>query len=179
MARRTKPATRARSAAAPIVLRAHRPGDMGWVIGRHGALYAAEYGWDITFEAFVAEIAARFLRDFDPERERSWIAERDGEIVGCCFLVRRSKHIAKLRMLLVDPAARGQQLGARLVAACIAEARALGYRRLVLWTNDILVAARRIYEKEGFRLVRRERHVSFGKRLVGEYWEFDLAKPAR
>lgn len=176
MARRTKPAQRA---AAPIVLRAHKPGDMGWVIGRHGALYAEEYGWDGTFEAFVAEIAARFIRGFDPGRERSWIAERGGEIVGCCFLVRQSKHVAKLRMLLVDPAARGLGLGDRLVGECIAAARALGYRKLVLWTNDILHAARRIYERAGFRCVKSEKHRSFGKRLVGEYWELDLAKPAR
>lgn len=170
-----------RRAAPLIVLRAHRPGDMGWVVSRHGALYASEYGWDIAFEAMVADIAARFIRDFDPATERSWIAEADGERVGCAFLVRQSARVAKLRMLLVDPAARGRGLGARLVGECIAAARALGYARLTLWTNDILLAARRLYVEAGFRCVRREKHRSFGKALVGEYWELDLRpeKPRR
>ncbi len=157
-----------------IILRPHKPGDMGWVIARHGALYAREYGWDIEFEAFVAEIAAKFIRDFDPATERSWIAERSGEIVGCVFLVRQSARVAKLRMLIVDPSARGLGLGDRLVAACIEAARALGYRKLTLWTNDVLTAARRIYEKAGFVLMKSERHTSFGKKLVGEFWELDL-----
>ena len=160
-----------------ITLRPHRPGDMGWVIGRHGALYAKEYGWDIGFEAFVAEIAAKFIRDFDPHHERSWIAERAGEIVGCVFLVRQSARVAKLRMLLVDPSARGLGLGERLVSACIDAARGLGYRKLTLWTNDVLIAARRIYEKAGFTLTKSERHTSFGKKLVGEFWELDLRAP--
>lgn len=164
----------AKGSGTDIVLRAHKPGDMGWVIGRHGALYAAEYGWDIGFEAFVAEIAAKFIREFDPKTERSWIAERGGEIVGCVFLVRQSARVAKLRMLIVDPSARGLGLGERLVTACIDAARALGYRKLTLWTNDVLTAARRIYEKAGFKLIRTEHHVSFGKKLVGEFWELDL-----
>ncbi|MBL8699298.1 MAG: MarR family transcriptional regulator [Alphaproteobacteria bacterium] len=157
-----------------IVLRGHRPGDMGWVVSRHGALYAEEYGWDISFEAMVADIAARFIRAFDPAHERAWIAELDGERVGCVFLVRQSPRVAKLRMLLVDPVARGLGLGERLVAECVAAARALGYARLTLWTNDILLAARHIYVRAGFRCVRRERHRSFGRSLVGEYWELDL-----
>lgn len=159
---------------APYILRPHRPGDMGWVIGRHGAVYAEEYGWDDSFEALVAEIAARFLRKFDPNRERCWIAERDGENVGSVFLVARSRTVAQLRMLLVERAARGLGIGDRLVEECIGFARRCGYRKLMLWTNDILHAARHIYEAKGFRLTKEERHHSFGRDLVGQIWERKL-----
>ncbi|MGQ0650815.1 MAG: bifunctional helix-turn-helix transcriptional regulator/GNAT family N-acetyltransferase [Betaproteobacteria bacterium] len=155
-------------------LRAHRPGDMGWVIERHGALYAQEYGWDERFEALVAGIAAKFIDELDPERERCWIAERGGERVGCVFLVRQNAAVAKLRLLIVDPSARGTGLGRRLVEACIAFAREKGYRKLVLWTQSNLAAARAIYRKTGFKLVKTEKHDSFGAKLTGEYWELAL-----
>jgi DNA-binding MarR family transcriptional regulator/GNAT superfamily N-acetyltransferase len=159
----------------PFVLRPNRPGDIGWVISRHAALYAEEYGWDATFEGMVAEVAAHFIRNFDPKRERCWIAERQGEVVGSVFLVKGSEAgTAKLRMLYVEPSARGLGIGARLVEECRLFARATGYKRIELWTNSILSSARRIYEAAGYRLVKSEPHTSFGHDLVGETWLLEL-----
>ncbi|MGC2202939.1 MAG: helix-turn-helix domain-containing GNAT family N-acetyltransferase, partial [Stellaceae bacterium] len=156
------------------IIRPHQPGDMGWIIHRHGALYAEEYGWDMTFEALVARVAADFIENFDVRREHCWIAERDGEVVGSVLLVKDNQETAKLRLLYVEPMARGLGIGRRLVSQCIGFARKSGYSKLILWTNDVLVAARRIYETAGFHLVREEPHHSFGHDLVGQYWELAL-----
>jgi DNA-binding MarR family transcriptional regulator/N-acetylglutamate synthase-like GNAT family acetyltransferase len=156
------------------ILREPRPGDMGWVVRSHGAQYAGEYGFDSSFEALVAEIAAQFLRSFDASRERCWIADIAGAPVGSVFLVRHNDEVAKLRLLLVEPAGRGQKLGTRLVGECIAFARACGYRKITLGTQSILTAARKIYQDTGFVLVATEPHRSFGQSLIGETWEMKL-----
>lgn len=166
-------AAQARSART-IVLRDPRPGDMGWVIQQHGELYWREYGWNAEFEALVASIVAGMMKHHDPAWERGWIAELDGERVGSAFVVRKSKTVAQLRLLILAPAARGLGLGGRLTDECIAFARGKGYRKMVLWTNRNLDAARAIYARRGFTLVDSEAHHSYGRDLVGEHWELAL-----
>jgi DNA-binding MarR family transcriptional regulator/N-acetylglutamate synthase-like GNAT family acetyltransferase len=163
-----------RAAAPAATFREPRPGDMGWVVQSHGALYASEYGFDSGFEALVAEIVAKYMTSFDPSRERCWIADIEGRPVGSVFLVKASDDVAKLRLLLLDPAARGHGLGKRLVAECVSFAKACGYRRMTLWTQSILVAARKIYQDAGFTLVATDPHRSFGQNLIGETWEREL-----
>lgn len=163
------------AAGAPYRLRGLQVGDVGWIIHRQGLLYAQEYGWDAGYEHLVAQILGGLVRRLDAGDARAWIAERDGRVVGSVFLVRKTAGVAQLRLLYVEPEARGFGIGRRLVAACIAFARTHGYRRVMLWTNDVLTSARRIYEAAGFRLVRQQRHHSFGKDLVGQTWELEVA----
>jgi DNA-binding MarR family transcriptional regulator/N-acetylglutamate synthase-like GNAT family acetyltransferase len=162
----------------PYTLRPPRSGDYGWVVQRHGVLYAREFGWDERFEALIGEVIAGFVRNFDTAGERCWIAERCGQNVGCVFVVRKSATVAQLRLLLVEPSARGLGLGKRLVRECTNFAREKGYRSIVLWTNSVLETARHIYQAEGYRLTTEETHDSFGTELVGQYWELDLAGDA-
>jgi len=159
---------------APYLLRQHQPGDMGWVVHRQGILYAEEYGWDETYEGLAAEIVAQFIKNYDPKRERCWIAERDGARVGAVFVAKASEEVAKLRLLHVEAEARGLGIGKRLVEECLRFARHAGYRKMTLWTQSNLHAARHIYKQTGFRVVREEQHHSFGKDLMAETWELDL-----
>lgn len=156
------------------ILRDPQPGDMGWVVQSQAVLYAREFGWNSEYEALVAEIVAKFVREFDPACERCWIAEKDGRPVGSVFVVRQDEDTAKLRLLAVDPSARGLGIGHRLVDECLRFARRTGYRKMMLWTNSVLADARRIYESAGFRLVEEEPHHSFGKDLIGQIWARDL-----
>jgi GNAT superfamily N-acetyltransferase len=158
-----------------VTLRTHRAGDIGWIVQRHGELYFAEYGWNTEFEALVAEIGAAFLRQYDSSRERCWIAEVDGQRAGSMMCVRVDAETAKLRLLLVEPSARGLGVGGRLIDECIAFSRSAGYARLILWTNSVLSDARRLYERRGFVLIEREPHHSFGHDLTSETWSLDLA----
>jgi DNA-binding MarR family transcriptional regulator/GNAT superfamily N-acetyltransferase len=160
---------------APYILRSHSPGDMGWVVQSHGLLYSKEYGYDERFEALVAGIVAEFIEHLDPARERCWIAEKDGANVGSVFLVKKSDSVAKLRLLLVEPSARGLGIGKRLVEECVRFARGAGYKKIMLWTQSELIAARRIYEGAGFQLVEEEKHQSWSRKdLVAETWELKL-----
>jgi DNA-binding MarR family transcriptional regulator/N-acetylglutamate synthase-like GNAT family acetyltransferase len=156
------------------VLRAPRPGDFGWIVKRHAELYALEYGWTEPFEGVCAQIVADFVNKFDKTRERCWIAEMDGENVGSIILAKETESVARVRLLLLDPKARGLGLGARLVDECITFARRTGYKKITLWTHRVLVAARHIYENAGFKLTRSERHRSWGKQVVGEHWDLAL-----
>jgi len=157
-----------------FVLRAPHPGDFGWIVQAHGRLYAEEYGWDESFEGLVAQIVAEYARDHDPSREAAWIAEVDGDPVGCVLCVRREEGVAQLRLLLVDPRLRGHGIGGRLIDECLRFAKRAGYRRITLWTNDVLHAARRLYERAGFELVESAPHHSFGHALVEQTWARDL-----
>lgn len=156
------------------ILRNPQPGDMGWIIHRQAVLYAQEYGWNNEYEALVADILAKFVREFDPARERCWIAEKDGKVIGSVFIVRQDDTTAKLRLLYVDPCARGLGIGSRLVDECLRFSRQVGYTKMVLWTNSILTGARRIYDRAGFELMEEEAHHSFGKDLVGQVLARDL-----
>ena len=162
------------SADVPYMLRPPRSGDMGWIVSRHGALYGEEYGWDERLEALCAEIVAAFVRNFDAKRERCWIAERDGENVGSVMLVKDTEEIARLRLLLVEPKARGLGIGARLVEECVRFAREARYKKITLWTHSVLTAARHIYEQAGFKLIDSSKHNEFGKVLTGETWDLEL-----
>ena len=157
-----------------FLLRPPQPGDLGWVVQRHGVLYTRAFGWGPRFEGLVAEIVAAFTRDFDPDLDRCWIAEKDGHKAGSVFLVRKEPGVAQLRLLLVEPEARGLGIGAALVHACSEFAREAGYETIVLWTNSVLHSARRIYEAEGYRKVREENHEGFGAVFIGEFWEMKL-----
>lgn len=156
------------------LLRPHQPGDMGWIVHRQGVLYAREYGYDEQFEALAAEVVAKFIQQYDPKRERCWIAEKDGEVVGSVFLVTKSKTISQLRLLYVEPATRGLGIGSRLVGECVRFARQVASKKMILWTQSELHAARHIYKKAGFRVVKRTPHHSFSKDLVAETWELSL-----
>jgi DNA-binding MarR family transcriptional regulator/GNAT superfamily N-acetyltransferase len=158
----------------PYLLRQHQPGDLGWIVARQGVLYVDEYGWDGTYEGLAAEVAAQFIKNYDPKRERCWIAEKDGERVGAVLVVKVSDELAQLRLLHVEPEARGLGIGKRLVEECIRFARQAGYGKMALWTQSILDTARHIYKQAGFRVVRKEQHHSFGKDLKAETWELDL-----
>jgi DNA-binding MarR family transcriptional regulator/ribosomal protein S18 acetylase RimI-like enzyme len=162
------------AAKTPYLLRSHQPGDMGWIVHRQGVLYQQEHGYDEGLEALCAEIVAHFIQNYDAKRERCWIAEKDGEVVGSVFLVAKSKTVAKLRLLYVEPAARGLGIGSRLVSECVRLARQAGYKKMVLWTQSELDAARHLYKKAGFRVVGKKRHHSFSKDLVAETWELVL-----
>jgi len=163
----------------PYLVRQHQPGDMGWIVHRQAILYAEEYGWDGTYEALAAEIVAQFIKNYDPKCERCWIAEKDGERVGAVFVAKASDQTAKLRLLHVEPEARGLGIGKRLVDECVRFARQAGYQKMALWTQSILHAARHLYKQAGFRIVREEQHHSFGKDLTAETWELDLRTTAR
>lgn len=163
----------------PYLLRMHQPGDLGWIVYRQAVLYTEEYGWDGTYEALAAEIVGAFIKNYDPKRERAWIAEKDGKRVGAVFVAKGSDEVARLRLLHVEPQARGLGIGRRLVEECIRFARQAGYQKMTLWTQSILYAARHIYKQAGFQVVREEKHHSFGKDLTGETWELNLREQGR